>query len=287
MKYTCKTGYSTDGSNSEEAKDFSVLCTDAGQFTTFRVCEKIACDSYQLPVIANSVVMTDLENCFKYEDIVDYTCEPGYTLTGRDGGNTYFKVECQASGEFTEPEACLPVKCPDPNNEQPHATVSPSEHIQYPVAVTYRCDEGYETADGEIVLGMTCMADGKYDKMIGVQRIDVSGLVSEIVRLPECEPVKCGLPPVIQNDDGEKPCVPVSWATGPKSLASRAECIAARIAEAGQMAEHEPAARPSDGPDSELDTALAAQQQQSELGAPGAGELPTTLLESQRFSRVE
>ena len=42
-----------------------------------------------------------------------------------------------------------------------------------------------------------------------------------------------------------------------------------------------------DGAGSEQDTALAAQQQQSELGAPGAGELPTTLLESQRLSRVE
>ena len=54
-----------------------------------------------------------------------------------------------------------------------------------------------------------------------------------------------------------------------------------------RWAEKEPAARPSDGAGSEQDTALAAQQQQSELGAPGAGELPTTLLESQRRSRVE
>ena len=100
-------------------------------------------------------------------------------------------------------------------------------------------------------------------------------------------PTRADVFELIQNDDGEKPCVPVPWATEPKSLASFAECMAARIADAGQMAENEPVARPSDGADSEQDTALAAQQQQSELGAPGAGELPTTLLESQRLSRVE
>ena len=42
-----------------------------------------------------------------------------------------------------------------------------------------------------------------------------------------------------------------------------------------------------DGAGSEQDTALAAQQQQSELGAPGAGELPKTLLDRQQLSRAE
>ena len=69
------------------------------------------------------------------------------------------------------------------------------------------------------------------------------------------------------------------------------------FSESDQMAVSEPAARPSDGAGSqrpyednaipEQDTALAAQQQQSEFGAPGAGELPTAPLESHRLSGVE
>jgi hypothetical protein len=31
---------------------------------------------------------------------------------------------------------------------------------------------------------MSCMADGKYDMMIGTNRQDVSGLVREVVSLP-------------------------------------------------------------------------------------------------------
>ena len=134
--YTCDEGYSTDGSIAEAAKSFSVLCTGIADTTEYSQCTKIKCDSYQLSEVPNTDAFNLKDNFHKYEDAVRFQCTEGHTMSGKAGGTVDFSVECQANGELTDPESCPPVKCND-STEIPHATVSLSDKIQYPMAITY------------------------------------------------------------------------------------------------------------------------------------------------------
>jgi len=198
--YTCKEGYSTDGSTAEVAKSFSVRCTEIGDTTEYSACTKIKCDSYQLPEVPNSNAFNLKDNFYEYEDVVRFQCVAGHTMSGKAGGTVDFSVECQANGEFTLPESCSPVKCDDPA-EIAHATVSPSDKIQFPMDIVYRCTAGYEVAEtGETVFETACMGDGLLDKQSpDMTKDDVSSLVGQLKSLEACVPVKCGEPPVIEH----------------------------------------------------------------------------------------
>merc|ERR1719387_2255809 len=200
VEYECEEGYSTDGSTSEEAKAFSVRCTETGDTTTYAVCTKIKCDNYQMPLVPNTHVFGEKAGFYEYGDVVRFQCLTGYTMSGKAGGSVDFSVECQSNGEFTLPESCSPVKCDDPA-EIAHATVSPSDKIQFPMDIVYRCTAGYEVAEtGETVFETGCMADGLLDKQSpDMSKDDVSGLVGSVKSLEACVPVKCGLPPVIEH----------------------------------------------------------------------------------------
>merc|ERR1719387_3065346 len=199
VEYECEEGYSTDGSTSEEAKAFSVRCTETGDTTTYAVCTKIKCDNYQMPLVPNTHVFGEKSGFYEYGDEVRYQCIDGHTMSGKAGGSIDFSVECQNTGEFTAPESCSPVKCDDPG-ELAHATVSPSEKIQFGMEVQYRCQAGYESHLGETVLVMACQGDGLYDKKgPGMSDDDVSGRMGKIESMGECLPVHCGPPPAIAN----------------------------------------------------------------------------------------
>jgi len=198
--YTCKEGYSTDGSTAEVAKSFSVRCTEIGDTTELSSCTKIKCDSYQLPEVPNSNAFNLKDNYYEYEDEVRFQCLEGYTMSGKAGGTVDFKVECQSNGEFTDPESCSPVKCDDPA-EIAYATVSPSDKIQFPMDIVYRCTAGYEiSATQETVFETACKADGLLDKQSpDMTKDDVSSLVGELKSLEACNPIKCGMPPEIEH----------------------------------------------------------------------------------------
>jgi len=121
-------------------------------------------------------------------------------MSGRAGGSVDFSVECQANGEFTDPESCSPVKCDDPA-EIAHATVSPSDKIQFPMDIVYRCTAGYEISEThETVFETACMGDGLLDKQSpDMSKDDVSSLVGQVKSLEACNPVKCGEPPVVEH----------------------------------------------------------------------------------------
>jgi hypothetical protein len=203
VEYECEEGYSTDGSTAEGAKGFSVRCTETGDTTEYAICTKIMCDNYQMPLVPNTHVFGEKSGYYVYGDEVRFQCIDGHTMSGKAGGSVDFKVECQTSGEFTLPESCSPVKCDDPG-EMAHATVSPSEKIQFGMEVQYRCQAGYEFPDGEFagetVGVMACKGDGLFDKKgPGMSTDDVSSRVGSVDSLGECTPILCGPPPVIAH----------------------------------------------------------------------------------------
>jgi len=163
LSYTCGEGYSTDGSAAEAAKEFSVRCTETGDATPVGSCQKIRCDNYQMPLVPNANAFNVKDTFFVYKDVVRFQCHEGFTETGRVGGTVDFSVECQATGDFTAPSSCSPVKCPDPA-VQANSAVSPDRGIQFTGDAQYSCLAGYESKSGETVFGMSCMADGAYSK---------------------------------------------------------------------------------------------------------------------------
>ena len=107
---------------------------------------EIKCDSYRLSEVPNIDAFNSRDDFYEYEDVVRCQYTEGHTMSGKAGGTVDFSVECQANGECTDPESCPPVKCNDPA-EIPHATVSLSDKIQYPMAITYCCTAGYEVSE--------------------------------------------------------------------------------------------------------------------------------------------
>ncbi|XP_064386331.1 sushi, von Willebrand factor type A, EGF and pentraxin domain-containing protein 1-like isoform X3 [Halichondria panicea] len=93
--YTCNTGYLIFGS---ESRTCVASGTSAVWSTTAPVCELINCGSLDAP--SNGAV--DTSSGITYLRRANYTCNPGYTLTGGEGTRT-----CQANGMWSSSQpAC-------------------------------------------------------------------------------------------------------------------------------------------------------------------------------------
>jgi len=184
--YTCATGYSTDGTTHAESKDFIVTCESTGLFSPALVegaqyCVPIVCDNTFIPAISHTSV-TGLLGTYTYGELVDFSCESGYTLTGEVGGTATFQLTCEADGMFTaQHPTCTPISCAVPTHDNSVASVTGS--INYASSVTYTCDTGFYLGAAVSpltkVFGGICNAQGTID-------LDVTD--------PQCLPANCGAP---------------------------------------------------------------------------------------------
>jgi len=188
VKYTCATGYSTNQMATKESYEFTVECLTSGSFdrmlTPDSECLKIKCDNYQRPMVKFAKLSQPNENFFEYGDVLDFQCDPGYTITGKTGGDTSFSITCTAKGVFTEVHAdCLPVECSVPAGVNAVSAVGYSS-VQYPKSVTYTCLSGY-LAKGKKTYSGTCGTKGEM----------------EFEGASTCEAVECGTPEPQMNSD--------------------------------------------------------------------------------------
>ena len=93
-----------------------------------------------MQMVPNTHVFGEKSGFYEYEDEVRFQCVDGHTMSGKAGGSIDFQVTCQTSGEFTLPESCSPVKCDDPG-DMAHATVSPSEKLQFGMEVSQKIQQ--------------------------------------------------------------------------------------------------------------------------------------------------
>ena len=111
-----------------------------------------------------------------YKDVLDYSCETGYTLDGKFDGEIHWSVECQANWRATEPKTCQAVQCGSPVAVT-HAHVNTSSLV-FPQAAKYTCDEGYTVTGsytGSQEFTVRCESDCR------------------ITDASECLPVSCGV----------------------------------------------------------------------------------------------
>ncbi|XP_019624868.1 PREDICTED: CUB and sushi domain-containing protein 1-like [Branchiostoma belcheri] len=90
---------------------------------------------------------------FLYQDVVHFTCDPGYELVGEPS------AECQADGEWTSIEpTCRAVQCAVPRPPQ-NGDVYVDQAPTYNSEARFWCDPGF-TLGGESTI--TCQADGTW-----------------------------------------------------------------------------------------------------------------------------
>jgi len=108
---------------------------------------------------------------------VQYTCDTGYTLSGKSDGGLNFNVKCTESKAFETIQVCKPIEC------GANKAIDNAKPIQatlvFPQTMKYECEGGYTVtgdASGAKQFSAHCQATGA------------------IVYPNTCEPVRCGTP---------------------------------------------------------------------------------------------
>jgi len=182
VKYTCEKGYTIDGTAEGDAH-FKVSCLVNGMLGQVSKCMPVTCG--EPDEVANAHRPS---GSMVFEDEVEYECHEGFTLDGKRDSETKFAVKCLKSGKFSKAKSCLPKICGAPSKKinALHATTANEGKIAYPRVTEVTCNDGY-TVDGK--------ANGKSSFIV---KCESDGQFSEYDK-DECEPVKCGAPPKLQN----------------------------------------------------------------------------------------
>ena len=162
VTYLCEEGYELDGNE-------NIVCREDAQWSNDPpVCNPISCG---LPPVIDHAVRTG--DGFTYREMVFYSCEKGYELSGNN------LLECEADGEWIgNPPSCEPVTCGPPPVLMFATTLVMKK--TYGSSATYICNDGY-TLQGDMMT--KCSENGSWIKDPSVA----------------CVPVQCGNPPLILN----------------------------------------------------------------------------------------
>jgi hypothetical protein len=170
-RYTCAKGHETV--NGKEA--FAVSCADDGQFTEMlEGCFPVVCGRPDSKLFSafNAVVLT-------FQDKVTYTCNEGYTITGKADGAPDFSMECFGDKSIKEEE--------DPKFEECHCSKCGSDK---PKAFGGQCPPESDACSA-LVDGPGCYSSAQ-------STCDCeSG--QTMFKNTVCMPVTCGVPPSVEN----------------------------------------------------------------------------------------
>jgi len=166
LQYQCDQGYSVDGTVADSKQKFQAQCKPNGQLEGVMSCQKISCGTPRVLPFTKLASHTP-RNSIEYEEIVKYECDEGYTIGGKSGAGTKFKVKCPADGILTDPEVCEPVYCGKAPSTF-HGRSGISGDVFYGMHLEYSCDLGYtidESATGHTKFQRTCQKDGRFSAL--------------------------------------------------------------------------------------------------------------------------
>ncbi|XP_078276398.1 sushi, von Willebrand factor type A, EGF and pentraxin domain-containing protein 1-like isoform X2 [Rhinoraja longicauda] len=125
--YSCDRGYTLTG-------DGTISCTHTGHWSSpTPICTVMRCGPP--PQVDNGTVWPQGE-C-TYEQQANYSCDPGYTLTG-DG-----TISCTHTGHWSSPAPiCTGAPCGEPPRLENGKHIG--NNYNYRQLVNYRCNEGYK-----------------------------------------------------------------------------------------------------------------------------------------------
>ncbi|XP_035679036.1 IgGFc-binding protein-like [Branchiostoma floridae] len=157
ITFTCDRGYVLNGAA-------TTTCQADGTWSNaVPTCEPIPCPLLTAPT--NGALSP--AGPYAYQNLVTFTCNPGYVLTGAA------TTTCQADGTWSNAvPTCEPISCPLLTAPTDGA-LSPAGPYEYPNQVTFTCNPGY-VLNGDATT--TCQADGTWSNAV-----------------PTCEPISCPL----------------------------------------------------------------------------------------------
>uniref|UniRef100_A0A8C3HV13 Sushi domain-containing protein n=1 Tax=Chrysemys picta bellii TaxID=8478 RepID=A0A8C3HV13_CHRPI len=132
VTFECNPGYTMKGHSLSQCQ------TDDTWDPPLPVCEPVLqCPSP--PAIANGKPSIRALAVFTTGTSVNYSCEPGYSLTGQAS------IDCTASGTWSPPPPrCEGIPClPPPDIPNGKRTGKFVKNFSYGSAVTYKCDSGF------------------------------------------------------------------------------------------------------------------------------------------------
>ncbi|XP_063417335.1 complement component receptor 1-like protein [Mytilus trossulus] len=152
ITYTCDFGYELPGGQTSWTRECGV---DGNWTTDSYVCVVITCTSP--PTIINAE--TDTTVVKSPGGMITYSCDFGYELPG---GQTSWTRECGVDGNWTtDINVCVVKQCITPpaisnSNHNTIAVIYPGEKI------TYTCDTGFYTSNGQTVWMRFCEWGGTW-----------------------------------------------------------------------------------------------------------------------------
>jgi hypothetical protein len=193
--YLCYEGHSVDGKASGP-KAFNVPCGTKGKFMLNNQehrCLPVRCG--KAPVIQNTF---PIGGSFVFTNRLSYKCLVGHTTDGSAAAVAQFETTCQASGEFSQPQQCLPVNCgPAPGYANTKSLTSTSGDQFYPKVMKYSCDSGFsldQKFGGPTEFALQCDPTGEF-----VLKMDHGAHAG--MHIPVCRPVSAGMSPKIDHGD--------------------------------------------------------------------------------------
>eukprot|EP00928_Gymnodinium_smaydae_P029885 TRINITY_DN22381_c0_g2_i2.p1 TRINITY_DN22381_c0_g2~~TRINITY_DN22381_c0_g2_i2.p1 ORF type:complete len:1830 (-),score=209.12 TRINITY_DN22381_c0_g2_i2:43-5193(-) len=190
LVYTCSQGATLSGQKGGPTT-YSTKCREDGTFApTTEQCQAVPCGA--APAIFNAAVVPSKDGGslpaeWKYPLAPKFACAKGFSIDGTGTGATTFEVPCQASGNFSEPPACIPVVCgaaPTLQFTSMTEFEGDASKITYGKIVPYQCNPGYslDAKDrSRNKFEMSCKENGLFDG------------------LKACTPISCGKAPTVEN----------------------------------------------------------------------------------------
>eukprot|EP00929_Paragymnodinium_shiwhaense_P066503 TRINITY_DN3336_c0_g1_i3.p1 TRINITY_DN3336_c0_g1~~TRINITY_DN3336_c0_g1_i3.p1 ORF type:complete len:3781 (+),score=899.34 TRINITY_DN3336_c0_g1_i3:54-11396(+) len=185
VEYTCEEGYTLDGAPGGDTT-FTISCQANKQFTAAQTCKPVQC--HEAPFVEAASVEGGFDKKWVYPETVPYTCAEGFTVDGTPAGAKKFDGKCEATGEFSGVEACLPVQCSGKNTEfGPNCTYDEmfADAMLFGDELPITCLPGHATnkdQHSEVLYKATCEQDG-----------------SVKVQDKRCTPIDCGAAPTVQH----------------------------------------------------------------------------------------
>jgi CUB/sushi domain-containing protein len=166
VEFDCDVGYTLTGAAGAPAT-FERTCEDDGTFSPAERCKPVKCGK---PAAVKHSTYVDVVVYFA--GTVSYTCDSGYTMTGKAGGSNHETIACGADGKFEkDAPVCMPVECgAPPTVEKGSVQGTPPAVVTYAdEALAYECAPGYSTsaednpwAPAENSFLISCEADGTF-----------------------------------------------------------------------------------------------------------------------------
>ena len=188
LDYACEKGYTHEGKHGSETES-TRECQSNGIFSKATACKPNSCG--KPPQVDHS---TFVDREYFYTESLTYSCDRGYTLSGKAGEKDFEVMPCNWDGSWPKAPVCKPVECgvaPLPKESKLMNRSSHPQMVRFDEpALNYDCDPGYSSDVNDdpwtrvaYQQSTFCQANGNFAPML------------PCVNINDCKKHDCATPP--------------------------------------------------------------------------------------------